>query len=329
MSIENLWKELERQPGDYGTYRRRIHPEAVADLYLVVHKPENQRALLIDVDLSAADVEDLPRGEGIDLDWLPRGGGGRMLQLVLVKAAFADLFNALVTDVATAAAEGSDERDVVERVAGRVSRWQKFLREASRGLSEQRQRGLYGELYFMRQFLIDAVGPALAVDSWTGPASAQQDYSLGSMAVEVKTTMAKQHQVLRISSERQLDTTGLDHLAVFHLSVDEREGPGQTLPALVDLIRNSLPLAIRQAFDDKLLDAGYHESQTSSYVAGYTVREANVFDVAPDFPRLVESDCPVGVGDVSYSLAVSALAPFLIDANRIRQWLQRSEHDGD
>lgn len=121
---------------------------------------------------------------------------------------------------------------------------------------------------------------------------------------------------MRITSERQLDTTALTHLALFHLSLDARDGAGQTLPDLVAETRKVLqdPTSA-DIFEDRLFTAGYLDAQGVQYRTGYTVREAAIFLVGEGFPRLVEADCPAGVGDVAYSVAVSALTPFAVDAS--------------
>lgn len=320
MNPAEIWRELESERGLHGTYRRRVHPEAVADLYLVIHKPDNTRGLLVDVDLSHDDLGDLPSGRGIDLRWVPKESG-QAIELVLSQRTDADLFDALVADVALAGAQGTDERDAASRVAARVKRWQTFLRETSAGLSAERQRGLYGELYLLLRLLAPVIGIEKAAAAWVGPAGAPQDFSFGTLAVEAKATIANQHQHIRIASERQLDTTALAELVVFHLSVDGREGAGETLPDLVDTIRAQISSGAAPLFEDGLFDAGFLDAHRALYRVGYTPRAANLFRVAKAFPRIVEADCAPGVGDVGYSIAVSALTPFAIDAAVLRSLL--------
>jgi hypothetical protein len=316
VNVSQIWGELDAEAATEGRFRRRIHQESVADLYLVVDKPANTRALLIDVDLSGVELGELPSGRGLDLRRVPATASGEALELVLSKPSFADLFDALVTDVAKAAAGGVDKADVAARVTERVRRWQRFLRGSSTGLAPERQRGLFGELFFLRSVLLGAVPAVTAVQAWVGPRGEPQDFAFGAAAVEVKTTIGAQPQLLRIASERQLDTTALQHLALFQLSLDAREGAGQTLPDLVAEIRKRLqdPLAA-DLFDDRLFDADYLDAQAGQYRAGYTVRAAGIFLVGDGFPRLVEADCPEGVGEVEYSISVSALAPFAVDAS--------------
>ena len=316
MTLQQVWADLEKQGAETGAYRRRIHPEAVVDLYLVVHKPENSRGLLVDVDLSGVELGELPAGRGVDLRWVTGTGGHPAIELVLAQPAFRDLFDALVTDVAETAALATDAGDAAQRVAERMRRWQTFLKTSGSGLSGERQRGLYGELYFLSKVLTGRVPTEAAVESWKGPYRARQDFSFGTFAVEVKTTVANLHQNLRISSERQLDTTPLPRgLDLFHLSVDGRPGAGQTLPEIVAEVRGKIGSSAQ--FEDSLFAAGYLDAQAVAYVTGYTVREANVFRVTESFPRLQEKDCPNGVAEVTYSVAVSALGPFLIDVGQL------------
>lgn len=316
MKVSQIWAELDAEAAAEGRFRRRIHQESVADLYLVVEKPANTRALLIDVDLSGVDLGELPHGRGLDMRRVPATSGGEALELVLSRPSFADLFDTLVTDVAKAAADGVDKADVAARVTDRVRRWQIFLRGNSNGLTPERQRGLFGELFFLRSILLGAVPTLAAVQAWVGPSGAPQDFSFGEAAVEVKTTTGAQPQQLRIASERQLDTTALKHLAVYQLSLDARDGAGQSLPDLVAEVRKRLKdQPASDLFGDRLFDAGYLDAQAVQYRTGYTVRAAGIFLVGDNFPRLVEADCPEGVGDVVYSISVSALGPFAVDAS--------------
>ena len=159
------------------------------------------------------------------------------------------------------------------------------------GLTPERQRGLYAELWLLRDHLLDAVGAVAAVQAWTGPARASHDFQFGSCALEVKGTAAKQHQMLRIVSERQLDVTGVETLFLFHLSLDTHRDAGQPLPALVDEVREACTARMsRRPFEDRLFEAGYLDAHRHLYEnPGYTVRESNFFRVAEGFPRIVEA----------------------------------------
>jgi hypothetical protein len=276
--------------------------------------------------MSLADPVDLTTARGIELREVDTSGGGAALELVLVQPVFADLFDALVLDVAAEAAKGTTAGEIASLVAGRVKRWQLFLQGFAEGLSIERQRGLFGELTLLFKTLIPELGCRTAVHCWTGPLAAQQDFCFGRLAIEVKTTTAKQPQSIRITSERQLDTTALDHLVLFHLSVDAREGAGRSLPELVRDVRTSVAAdaAAASELEERLFAAGYHDIHEPRYPTGYTQREINTFEVKEPFPRIVEADCPAGVGDVQYSIAIGALTGFRVDEETLSLLLQEA-----
>ncbi|MEQ1678566.1 MAG: PD-(D/E)XK motif protein, partial [Chitinophagaceae bacterium] len=76
--------------------------------------------------------------------------------------------------------------------------------------------------------------------AWTGPSKAIQDFQFGRWALEVKTTSGKNHQKIYVSSERQLDDSLIPAIFLYHLSLDIRNGNGETLNALIDSIYDLL-----------------------------------------------------------------------------------------
>lgn len=332
MNLGEIWEELERvtPPGERGRVKRRIRPEAKCDLFLAIVKPSNHRMVLMLVaEESLVGVDELPTARGVEARIARPGedGSNASLELVLIDPGSADIFTALATDISDAVASESDEVAAVGALVGRLRRWQRFLEESGpEGLTSERQRGLYAELWLLRHHLLDAAGPVAAVHGWTGPARASHDFQLGSIAFEVKGTAAKQHQILRIVSERQLDDTGVERLYLFHLSLDTHRDAGETLPALVDDLRESLrSTAAAPAFEDRLFEAGFLDTHRHLYGnPGYTVRESNFFRVAEGFPRIVEGDFLPGVGDVHYSVTVAECKHFLVETEAVMADLRGS-----
>ncbi len=81
-------------------------------------------------------------------------------------------------------------------------------------------------------------------------------------------------------------------------------------------MRASLATASPEAlsvFNDRLLDASFMDGTPNEFDAwGFTPRQSEVFAVGDGFPRLLESGLPPGVSEVSYTLNLSAAAPFQI-----------------
>ncbi len=331
MSSTAIWESLEQVDGGDrdGRFKRRIMPESKFDLFVAVSKPANHRMLLMLVsEGSLVGVDELLPSKGVEARLVRPGEDGRdaAIELVLTDPRYGDIFGALVEDMARAVAAENDEAAAVAVFVGRLRRWQRFLEESELGgLPSERQRGLYAELWLLRKHLLAALGDSAAVAGWTGPSHASHDYQLGSCAIEVKATAAKQHQVLRIVSERQLDDTGVDELFLYHLSLDVHLDTTETLPALVADLREHLrPTPAAPMFEDKLIDAAYLDVHEQLYAqVGYAIREENFFRVGEGFPRIVEHDLPPGVGDVRYSVAVAECKHYAVSLELVKDTIRK------
>jgi Putative PD-(D/E)XK family member, (DUF4420) len=313
MSFEALWLEMEGAAlTQNGVMRRRVLPEAVCDLFVGIEHPGRRRVFLLRVaEAETPALESAPQARGVEMRI------GRLsddppdctsVTLALADEAFRDIFSVLVDDIAIQVGAAATPRAAVERFLSRLARWQAFLeRFAPGGLSDTAQRGLFGEFWFRRSYLLPAYGPEI-VSAWMGPKMVPQDFHLPGLAIEVKTTSSKQHQKLRIAGERQLETSAGLRIIISHLSLDAHRDTGLSLVEIVAEIRRTLstaPLALTQ-FNEGLLEGGYLDAQSSRYSrTGYIEREHHFFEVRGDFPRIVGADLRAGVGDVFYSISVA------------------------
>lgn len=336
MTFEDIWRDQEAGPagGGGGCLARRVHPASAADLLLAVEKPSNTRLLLLRVAASVlAAPREFPRSLGFEVRRVfDPVDGGRHVRLIvrLASPSFRDVFTSLAEDVASHVARASNDAEAVRLLHERLERWQAFLKQhPADGLGEEARQGLYGELWFMTRHCVPRLGPRAAVSSWKGPGGAAQDFQFPRLAVEVKTSSGRQHQTLTISNERQLDRTGVDRLLLFHLSLDSREGGGETLPTIVKAARGLVAddAVAAAAFEDALFLAGYLDCHAPAYErAGYTVREANFFDVVDGFPRIVESDLRNGVGDVRYTISVAECRNYRVSDDSVPRLLEAIAH---
>jgi hypothetical protein len=336
MSFDDVWSVLEAASGDKhaGYVVRRVRPEAMCDLRLGVEKPSNTRLFLL--RLNAASLRtprEFPKSSGFEVRrlFLPADARTHVtLSLRLTQPQFSEVFTSLVEDVSRHVAPATSDKAAIDALVERLERWQAFLkRHPAEGLSEESQRGLYGELRFLSEQAIPALGIRESVRAWTGPSGTNQDFEFGPVAVEVKVSTSKQHQKLMIASERQLDDTGLQNLLVYYLSLDVRQGGSDTLVAMVNRVRSQLlrDIVATQTFESSLFEAGYLECHASLYQrVGYATRETGFFRVGPGFPRIVEAMLPAGVGDVRYSISVAECKNYAITATEAVQLLGVTAH---
>jgi hypothetical protein len=321
MTIEELWKEIEAEAAaDDGTaWLLRRATAAPGHPLLVALEPATRiRTLLVPAAKSEVPPRrDWPECRGLELQIVSIAGATH-LAVRLRDAASADVFTALADDVAPRVAAATRTVDAVTALLGRLRRWQQFLAAAQVGLSREEERGLWGELHTLKTHLIASLGAAEAVAAWKAGSAAHQDFQCPAGALEVKTTAAKQPQSVRITSERQLDDTGVGELFLHVVAIDEREvapvgtAPGTSLPVLVGELRIVLAATATLAvFEDRLMECGYFDLHAPRYEGRRrTVRSEQTFRVAEGFPRLTETMLPPGVGDTSYAVSLAACAPF-------------------
>ena len=282
-------------------------------------------------------VRDLPRLQGLDIAEQAMAGEERhQLVVALRDAANRDIFFRLCTDLLDATRSSQDERSAVGTAVMRLWRWQQLLRRARLDkLSIDEQKGLIGELVFLRDYLLPQFQPSSAVAFWQGPlrGDGQKDFSIGPFAVEVKSRSGTARSRVKISSEEQLDAGRYDalFLAVFDVG---RAGPDQhgrfNLHDLVGTIRRHIaehaPNA-EELLEEKLAAAGY--SEDDDYAEDLFVLLGNSFyEVLDGFPRIVRTDVPEYVTDVTYSIDLVACTPFAIEGKEVVRKLTEKSDDG-
>lgn len=308
------WLELEETPAKGGgTASRRVAPESAHDLHIAVQFPSHKRSFFMDVPSTSWQYErPLPTFKFLETS-VGTAGASTRVAVTLGHTSLTDVFTALVNDLVINICRFNNMEDGIEELYTRMERWKRLL-EASHlgGLTLQERRGLYGELKVL-EAILKATSPSVrSVTSWSGPLGAHHDFNLATGAIEVKTSVAKQPHDVEISSERQLDRSGLDKLLLVHLSVSESEnGSGEALPNVITSVEALLDGATLDEFRDLLLMAGWLPGSETRYSTPlYSVRQVQAFEVKDGFPCITEDACPSGVGNVRYSLQLGALTQF-------------------
>lgn len=317
--IEQIWNELENTKQANPFVMRGYGLEGHSQIYVTWNTVEKERGLAVYLNtqyLPSFRRENELRDVAV-INHIPPGQDTHFYLIVELKNQdHKDIFTSLAEDLIRSVASIKEESQLAKALLNRLLQWEAlFSKLSNQGLTPQAQRGLYGELCFLRFLLESETSFAEAVDSWTGPFAAIQDFQKGTKAVEVKASAGNNHQKIQISSNRQLDETGLESLYLFHISLDIRPNNENTLNALVDLIEKILAVDVSAlySFQKKLEAGGYLKMQASFYDAtGYLVRAQNAYRIEGDFPRIKEQDTPEGVGDVKYSILASQCAPWTV-----------------
>jgi Putative PD-(D/E)XK family member, (DUF4420) len=236
----------------------------------------------------------------------------------------AKIAEAVLLLVAHEAPKGVGERQAAEAIVTSILKLQSLFTNNGGPLGPEARVGLFAELEVLKNWLIRAVGAESAIKAWTGPKAAPQDFQAEGCAIEVKATRSSLPQRIKISSERQLETRNLNRLFLVRFSIDEKPAQGVTLPQAVSILRTHLgsaPLALLD-FDNLLTHVGYFDHHEAHYLGEkYAIRELFVYEVKDGFPRITESQLPVGLGKVSYEVDAGSCEPFLVSENLVLEAL--------
>lgn len=273
------------------------------------YSPGNEEAILLGFPTMKIGANTLlPKGQGFRMEQAQLGevsGGYLWLAIVRQPAGSLELFAAVASDVVRllSSSRQMSEKQVYQKVLGRVRSWQEFMRKGREGLSAEAELGLVGELHVMRAMIEQGIPLFSAADAWKGPHDGLHDYLLAGGAIEVKSTLASEGFPVRILSLDQLNDSHSQplFLAGLRFSVGST---GWTLPQLVTEMRVLIEpdQAAASLFELALLAAGYLDMHADSYDRHFLLDEIRVYPVDADFPRLVPFNISTAIRRVQYEL---------------------------
>lgn len=311
----DLWRVLAQDPAPRGLVRRRILPTSSHDAFIGELRPGRERVLLLEIKGSSATLpRRRPSSKGLIVDVDDSEAGKVKIRLKATSAAAAPLFAELADDVVGVLAAAPND-DAAALVLDRIVAWQLFFATKRDDFTAERAAALFAELHVLQAVFLPFLGHARAIDSWHGPDPAVQDFQVADLAVEVKSFRGTGAGHLMISSEQQLELTGVNRLYVAYVRLDQRpDGTGLTISDVINALRSEIAESglATHLLEMRLLSAGWHDSYSDQRPETYAVRSMELFGVVDDFPRIISAGLPNGVGSVSYSIDRGAIEEFLI-----------------
>lgn len=326
--LNKLWQSLENdvQLDKGGLLLRKLHS---CGLHVGIDLLNNQRILAIEVrDTSKIIVKDLPRWKGVDLEIMKLDAEKKALLLRLVDKENTDIFNALIRDFDASLTEARNLDDSLGLFIDCLERWRVFFdKYVSDILSQEAQRGLFGELFFLYEHVLTTTDYVKGVHYWRGHDRKNQDFSFPGGNIEVKTTIKKEHKSVVISSEKQLDDSGLVSLYLYCLAINSADKQGCTLPQMIKDIRNKIAVSSSAVliFNRYLNQAGYLDEHDKYYMdSGYIPEREYFYKIRMGFPRIIS--LPAGVGDIKYSILLSSCTDFEVEIEpQMREIVEESK----
>lgn len=275
----------------------------------------NAKMFQIELDKSVSIHKNyLKRFHGVEIRVLESSVNKKDVTIILSDNDLLDVFILFLEDLISELEKIDSENEVPSIVNQKVGYWGKlFARLKGELLSKERQRGLYGELIFLKTLIDRSSDPFKSIVAWTGPEGSNQDFSDELTAIEVKSSKATKPSV-NIASELQLDWTKLDslHLLVIHL--DEHSNGQDTLLKLIEEIKAKIDNQqnLLGLFEEKLDKVGIPIGEERHYDDfGFIIRSIRAYLVKDGFPALtndiINNDA---IHNVKYKIDLTACEPF-------------------
>lgn len=311
----SLWDQLPGAVPAYGEFvAHRVHADP--DVLLAVDH-ESVPHLLV-AHAAKSDVRD-DRSRGIRVVSHPLRVEGRpqapFIDVISTDPASRQMFQLVTTEIVKAVRTGIAPADAVEST---LARWRRFWASVPEaGLTLDQIRGLFGELWFLRFWLMPR--DVMHVNHWRGPEGARHDFQWPGHAVESKATNSVRGHVHRINGVDQLTPPDGGTLHVFSLRVRDEPSSMNSLVALIEQVRDAVAgkPALADRFDLGLARAGYSPAHADRYrEPRFFITDERLYRVGDGFPRLSKESfvhgLPPGIERVEYDLNLEAADAFCV-----------------
>ena len=303
MKMNNPWDKLNSDDA------RRVDTQGKYDFFWIMIEPK-MPGLMLKLPTLPSKTPRLPKLKNLIISFRSIAGGAALV-LGLKEHSQLELFETLCRDVVAAGEAAEDREDALSRSIMRTMRWHHLLRGGrTQGLSVEEQRGLIGELEFLRKLIL-GLGPETAVESWLGPTGASKDFELIGSCIEVKARRAASKPFVFISSADQLADVDGHRLFLRVSSVSSAILPeGQDLHDHVRMTAELLEgnSEAYYAWEEALYATGY-DPLNKYDDRRWLLEPAINFEIVEGFPRIIP---PLlnGVEGLRYSVSLEACASF-------------------
>ena len=245
----------------------------------------------------------------IDVDTGKRKDNKWAISFSLTDSKYFDIFCQFCLDIILSSSDVKDTDEGEKFVCQRYIKWQEMLKR-KRGvlLTDSEIKGLIGELYFLKEYLIPNYSISKAILSWVGPKRVDQDFVVDETWYEVKATTSGSESI-KVSSIEQLDLDEVGHLAILFLDKTSQANSLKiTLNQLVNEIASlvSGTPELLTAFNGELIEQGYYYSEEYDEYC-FRFNGYSLYLVDERFQCLRRKDIPKSIKNASYDLLLAEL----------------------
>lgn len=309
----NIWDKMER-----GSRRRA---SLIKEIYYI--KEENTGRYGLRIDLFEENAKYIKEIKLKKIDFIRRSNNNNIVSwaILLKDINEYEIFSTFCNDLIGAAENTDNEIIMINVIMNRLDRWQKlFSQNLEKKFPLEKQMGLFSELYFINEYLINSIGEKFAINHWGGPDSDLQDFIFANSTLEVKSYLTNKSDAITISNVQQL-TTPKEFLYLVALSLS-RNNHGvdvyNLITEILEKIKDKADLTTVEMFDEKIANYGYNHLLHQDQLEKFMVDKVAFYKVTEEFPKILPSSLVEGVINLIYQIDLTRCEKFLIKPDDIR-----------
>ena len=230
------------------------------------------------------------------------------LVCALTDSTLRDKFSLIAKKVAFKNAEYEGQQLILESL-NEIQEWGNFLKPTRVGLTHEEYLGFWGELYVLTELLSPIVGFGDALRFWIGQQGKKQDFTLNDLAIETKTTLSGDSNLIKISSYEQLQKV-TKKLYLLRIQINKTESnEGFSLKSMYE---NAKSLSDKDQ-ESELIDKTktlYNKASEVQLDEKCDCLKYFIYDVNDDFPKIIKEKLDQAITAVKYSINPNSLNDF-------------------
>lgn len=305
-NVTRLLKEAWDNIKYYETGSLQLGLEHPLEWHVAYETPTNKALVII----SKWPIEDLDSSKSINTVCNKRSDGTNYISFQLMENSQEDVFISMSSNLIEYSSDALNEREALKKVAFRYRQWRRLMEYRNVAiLSDEKRRGLIGELLYLQSVASRLAAYAKAIAGWVGPDGADQDFVYEGIWREIKTTGLSSDRISIHSIEQLGNRDEKGELLIYRVDPCAPEAEDAfTLRKLIMNIMNQFngDVEAMEAFSTKLSAVGYIDMEIYDKYF-YKYYRNDVYDVDSDFPRITRNDVRPEVIMAEYTLSIASI----------------------
>lgn len=221
-----------------------------------------------------------------------------------------DVFVSMCSNLIEYSSDASTEKEALNKVAFRYRQWRRLMERNNEAvLSDEKRRGLIGELLYLKTVLDGEKTLSEALAGWVGPDGADQDFVYDGLWKEIKTTGLSSDQISINSLEQLGNKNDIGELYIYRVDPCAPEAKDAfTLRGLVNALIKKFngDFELIEVFFNKLGAVGYVDMEIYDKYP-YLFFRRDTYDVNESFPRITREEIRQEIIRTEYILSISSI----------------------